>query len=95
MKKSVRKSRTIPRDTANPKAMFLADLVAKKVLNPEFLFGEVYEVQCDRTRQALEDCVRADYKAKGVIGSDEEEGLHEKAMFYIGVAIGQRLGGAR
>jgi hypothetical protein len=95
MKKSVRKPRTIPRDTPNPKAMVLAHLVARKVLDPEFLLDAIYEQPCDAARTAVEDCIRAHYKAKGVIGSDEEEGLYEQAMFFIGVAIGQRLGGAQ
>jgi hypothetical protein len=95
MSKSVRKPRTISRDTPNPKAMVLAHAVAQQVLNPEALHDAIYERPCDAARTAVEDCIRADYKAKGVIGSDEEEGLYEKTMFFIGVAIGQRLGGAR
>jgi hypothetical protein len=97
MKKSVRKPRTIPRDTPNPKAMVLAHLVARKVLDPEFLLDAIYEQPFDAARTAVEDCIRADWNAKGINknNKDDENGLYEQAMFYIGVAVGQRLGGAR
>jgi hypothetical protein len=67
------------------------------VLNPETLLDEIYESSCDKARRTLEKAIRADWKAKGISLKDEDDEacLSEQAMFLVGIAIGQRLGGVR
>jgi hypothetical protein len=101
MKKSVRtpahKKTLVPRDARNPKLMTMARSVAEIVLDPEALLDEIYESPCDAARRALEKAIRDDWKAKGISlkNEDDEACLSEQAMFLVGIAIGQRLGGAR
>jgi hypothetical protein len=110
MKKSVRKSRKAnkankadaivkrrARGMRNPNFMRLAHCVADTILDPEVLLEATHENEPGQARALLEQEIRADWDAKGLNKNtaDEESGLYEEAMFYIGVAIGKKLGGVR